>query len=422
MNQTAYVDPLELNLKRLRGGAEITFPASKTELSVVYDSVEIQQSLYEHDLAIIYAKSRHIRWTKTLYPGTPVRITYWGSRTSKHSFYGYVTHVKPKTVRANDMYEIEIYCIATSRDFRDTQQKTWLDKSAPEIVKEVAEGYGYTVVTRPHPYRKPQTIQTGETIWEFFYRLAHRIGYILRVEGSTLYFMPFDEYVLSFAPAAPKLINVSTYNDQEPTRSNRYLAYFHAWGGDTDTHVNRSSDDARVMFIDPLGTKFQGYRRGPKSALKRRKRAAKYQKFKTGAVAFTGADANLLAEGDASSGQTALDGQAVAEGDGYYNPYRPVYVAVNDQALTGWWMIKECTHRVNMRENTYYCDATLTTDSIEQSEFPSASQTPERNLSVEARYGWSPFTNPTPRLRPTSEGFVVGSTQYNTNAARWVSV
>lgn len=403
------------------GSASFKFPLSTFDTWINWKSVEIHQSMGAHDLAVIHARSRYLRWEETLYPGTPVTIKYQGKRTNSGKFYGYVTHVKPTSKIANDEYNLDIYCVASSRDLRDTGQNVWRNKSAPDIAREIAQKFKYKIITKQHPYRKPQTIQSGETYWEFLSRLAKTVGYILRVEGGTMFFLPYDDFLLAYATRAPRLSNTDVQTSSGEWLP-RNVVTMHAWAGDTDTDVDRLSDDSIVTTLSPLGESASSVRRGPKSATRRRRRQAKYAKYRKSIVAHSVQDANILAESDAESAQAAIDAEGVVEGDGYLSPYRPVFVSLRDKSMNDWWLVKGVTHKVDITRGTYHCDITLSTDSVEPSLLPKVSQRRLRGLAQEAALGWSPSTLGEPRLIVTQSGFVRGQTRHNKTSARWVGL
>lgn len=412
------LESLDTELK-YSGNASVKFPLSTFDTAILFRRIEIRQDIHEHDLAIIRARSRFLRWEETLFPGSPVRIRYSGKRTSEDTFYGYVTHVKPITKLHDDNYEVDIYCIASSRDLRRTDQNVWRNKTGPEIASDIARRFNLKIVTRQHPFRKPQTIQSGETYWEFLTRLAKTIGYALRVEGGHLLFLPMTDMVAAHVSLAPRLSNFETKTDSGVVLP-RNLTSMSMWGSDTDTDVDRVSDDSVVVSMSPTGGAGEKSRRGPRSSVARRRRNSRYQKYKTGVVAHRRKDAEILAQSDAAAGSMAIDAEARAEGDGYLKPYRPVFVSTRDKSTNGWWLVKSAVHVIDLAEATYHCDLVLSTDSIEPSRLPSNPRRRFRNLQEEQRLGWSPLTLTKPRLRKTKSGFVRGQTKHNKNSARWV--
>ena len=401
------------------GSASIEFPISILDTWIQFRRVEIRQDVFEHDLAVIRARTRFLKWEETLYPGTPVTIKYEGRRTTESTFYGYVTHVKPVTKMADEHYDVDIYCVAASRDLRRTDQNVWRNRSAPEIAADIARRFKLRVVTKQHPLRRPQTIQSGETYWEFLIRLAKKIGYGLRVESGYLIFLPMEDMVFAYASSAPRLTNTES-RTADGLVIPRNLISMNMWGGDTDTSVDRVSDDSIVVALPPTGGPATRSRRGPRSAVKRNRQNSRYAKFKTGVVAHTRKEAEILAESDAAAGAMAIDAECEVEGDGYLSPYRPVYIKTRDKSMNGWWIVKSAVHRIDMVRNAYTCDLVVSTDSVESGRLPANPLVRFRDISEERRQGWSPSTLKKPKLRQVRSGFVVGQTKHNKNSARWV--
>lgn len=404
---------------RYPGSATVEFPISVFDTWIEYRGLEIRQDLYEHDLAVIRARTRFLRWEETLYPGTPVRIAYEGRRTTEAAFYGYVTHVKPVAKMSNDHYDIDIYCVSSSRDLRKTDQNVWRNRSAPEIAADIARRFKLRLVTKQHPLRRPQTIQSGETYWEFLTRLAKKIGYGIRVESGYLIFLPLEDLVFAYTSLSPRLTNTES-RTKDDLIIPRNLISMNAWASDTDTSVDRVSDDSIVVALPPDGGPVRRARRGPKSSVRRERRNSRYAKYKTSVVAHTRKEAEILAESDAAAGAMSIDAEAEVEGDGYLAPYRPVYVATRDKSMDGWWTVKSAVHKIDMVKHSYTCDLVLSTDSVEPSRMPSNPLIRFRDLAEEKRQGWAPQTLKAPRLRRVKAGFVQGQTKHNKNSARWV--
>lgn len=403
------------------GSADIEFPLSKFDQSIRFRELEIHQDMYEHDLAILRARSKNLDWTTSLYPGTPVKITYRGKRTTGSAFYGYVTHVKPKAKMVNELFEVEIFCVASSRDLRETGQHVWRNKTAPEIAAWIAKRFKYRLVSKQHPFRKPQTMQSGQTYWEFLTRLAKDTGYILRVEGGTMFFLPFEDMVLANVARAPKLMNYERL-DEDGQAIPRNVLSMQVWGGDTDLSPTKDADDALVVSVPPTGGSITPVREGGRSAVRRRRQPSRYVKYRSGTVAHTARDAKVLASSHAAMSQIAIDADAAVEGDGYFAPYRPVYVRMRDKSMNQWWIVKSVKHKINFIDARYQCDLVLSSDSIEPSTLPKPPKRRVRNVREEQRQGWSPSTLREPRLFVTRSGFVVGKTKHGETTARWIGL
>lgn len=405
---------------RSLGEFRVRFPLSTVdpgEVSLMH--LTIQQTAREHDQAILRVRTRRVNWGQTLATGTPIRIFWRGKSTDDNQFLGYVTHVRPFVKAADNRYEFDIVAIAASRDLRVTGKNTWKNKSVPEIVRAIGKEFGYKVVTKSHPLRRPQTVQRGETYWEFLDRLAKRIGYTLRVDRTTIFFLPLEDLVQAGLSRAPRLSTSPTVDDGDWDDAS--IMSFSAWGGAESESGDYSTDTAVVVAVDPATGNVIEESADPGSALKRgRKTKPRYKRYEP-VIAHNRKDAKALAKGRASGGMMAVDAQMHCIGFGSMAPYRPVYLALHEPELTGWWIVKSVTHTIDMADGLYTCDAVVSTDSLTPSAIPARTKKRHRDIKGETLKGWR--LQPTEsRLKTQKKGFVKGKTSDGSNPSRWVAV
>lgn len=409
--------------QRLQGNGsfDVRFPISYLQGGVTYEDLEVRQDIREHDMAIVTIKAQTLQTFDTLASGTPIQITYGSSFIdATETFIGYVTHVVPLQEDGREQYRRQVVAVSASRDFRRTGNDVWRNKTIPEIVQDIGRRFGYRVVTRQHGLRRKQTVQSGMTYWEFMAKLAKRIGYVLRVEGATLVFMPLDQYARGLLSRAPYLTSSTSVNrlGMYPT-----LYSLTAWTGDTSDDDDDTSDAAVVVAVEPLTGRSHSVRAVPRSAVGRRPSvSAKYSKYRNAVVAHTRADARLLAAGIADNGMMAFDARGECLGDAVLAPYRPVYVGNSESELSGWWIVKSATHRLSRKGGTYATDVVLSTDSLAPSSFGKPPTGRYRDVDHELAAGWSPDLIARARLKSTSASFVAGLTRDAQSAARWVAV
>lgn len=328
-----------------------------------YLSLEVHQKVLEHDTATIRIRSVRTSWFNYFQSGTPIRITYWSgwNRNQKQTFVGYVTRVRLVTAGENNHYEREILCVAASRVLRKADQITYSNKTPSEIVTEIGRKFRLDVVTRQDGLRRETSVQSGETYWQFLNRLAKKTGYVLRAEGTTLYFLPLVEYAKRYAAIAPLISDYPTWTTGR--RSDPNVFAIDAWSGDVSQ--DRLADEAVFSAVDPVTGEVAFRSAKPQAAGKRS--AARYQRFlSTGAASHSAYDAQLLAQGAADNGLMAIDASLAVAGDVMLSPYRPVRMNLKDASLSGIWLVKEVTHTVRRGlETEYYCDVTVSTDSID---------------------------------------------------------
>lgn len=412
-----------------KGSFQADFPLSNMGAYKVFAvKAVIHQKIREHDTAVIRLRSKTMNWFEALSTGTPVQISYWNElNKDKYAvFYGYVTHVRLTNNEETNAYEREIVCVAASRDLRQTARATYRNKSAPEIVYEIAKKFNFTVVSKQHPLRRPTVTQNGETYWEFLIKLAKRTGYVLRVEGTTIFFMPLKDMVAAYASRSPYLSDFGNLNNIGSYEQQNVLE-ISSWAGDASDDEDDLTDAAILTAVVPsTGEVFTAEERPGSVTVPRRSSRSQYVKYPSGVVAHTRQDAKLFAKGIADNGMMALDARLLVVGDPYLAPYRTVTLDLKDRPLSGTWIVKEATHTFTRDHgrNKYVTDVVVSTDSIDGIDPRIAGArrgAVARDLGAELSAGFSPDLVGESRLRTVQNGFVMGQTANGYSAGRWVA-
>ena len=410
--------------KHTVGGFRASFPLTPIDKdTVTFKKLEVHQKIREHDTAVIRIASRNLDWFNILGSGTPIKIVYWSSnsRVDKGYFYGYITHVRLITNEDNK-YEREVVCVAASRSLRETSQKTYTNKTAAEIALEIGQMFGFKVIAKQHGLRRSTVSQTGETYWEFMNKLAKRSGYILRTEGTTLYFMPLSDYIKTTIDRSPLL------SDYAYDNTNKYPAptveHVDTWVGDTSDDEDRLSDPAVFVSVSPETGEVNYVRQTPQSVIYRNKSSrSKYDRFMgSKSVAHSREDAEILAKGASENGLMAIDARMTASGNPLLSPYRTVELALKDRTLSGYWIVKEVTHSISRgTDPVYLCNVVVSTDSVTGVRYTPSSRTPKyRNYGTDLVDGFSSNETTKTRLQAIRSGFVVGTSKKNNLSGRWV--
>lgn len=398
-----------------KGGFSVSLPMSRVGAAVDYRSLTLHQEIDRHDLAVVHARSRRAGYFDTMYPGSPVQITYSNQSGGRGVFLGYIAKVEPLETIDGNMYQRNLVCVAASREFRATGQATWRGMTGPEIVQDIGRRLGFKVITKQHGLRRKQVVQGGDTYWETLTKLSKMTGYVLRAEGTTLYFLPLKDMVAAFASVAPVMATTAG------SGSRLAIVEVAASLGNTSDDGDDLADAAVVVSLGPNDKSESVSREVPSSVLRRYKASTPtYEKFSSSMVAHSRADAVLLAKGMADRGMMAYDARVVSRGDPFISPYRPVYLATADRTTRGWWIVKKVEHCITLGE--YTCTSIVSTDEVSSQRAEPPVQR-YRDISQELQQGWSPFTASGSRLRNLSPGFVVGQTyRPDGKIAQWVSV
>lgn len=399
-----------------RGSFQVSFPISSLDAQVDFRSLEVHQEIDKQDVAILQIRSRSVRYFEALYPGSPVQITYQDVFGGVATFLGYISKVSPTETLENQLYKKEIVCVAASREFRATARNTWRSRTAPEIVQDICKKVGFSVVTKQHGLRRKQVVQGGDTYWEVLTKLARMTGYVLRAEGTTLYFLPLKDMVKAFASVAPVAADVTAADNYRVTALEIDTTL-----GNTSDDADDLSDAAVVVSLGPNDKQASSSREVPESAVRRKRlTTSTYEKYNPQVVAHTRQDAQLLAKGMADRGMMAFDGRVFGQGDPNIAPYRPIYVATQNGNVSGYWIVKKVVHRIDRQ--TYTCETTISSDEV-SAQRSAPPKRKFRDLGQELIQGWSPFTPQKSRVQMLDPSFVVGKTfRADGRVARWVAV
>jgi phage protein D len=382
---------------------------------VDYLALTVHQKIREHDTAVLRIRSVRTNWFKYFSSGIPIRITYWSGRNQdeRETFVGYVTRVRLVTTGDDNHYEREILCVAASRVLRKTAQVTYTNKTPAEIVTEIGRKFRLEVVTQQDGLRRETIVQSGETYWQFLNRLSKRTGYVLRVEGTTIYFLPLEKYASRYTSRSPLLSDYPTWTTGR--RSDANVIDIDAWSGDVSR--DRLADEAVFASVNPINGEVTFQSAKPETL--RKKNNPRYRRYlSNGVTAHSAYDAKLLARGAADNGLMAIDASLVVNGNVMLSPYRPVRMNLKDANLSGVWLVKEVTHKIGRTLNVeYVSDVTVSTDSIDGISRRALTRFAPETLDLSRDLINGPAK--LPRLFTQETGFVAGSAASSTSV--WIA-
>lgn len=404
------------------GSYEVSLPKSSFDATeITFKEFTLRQDVMQHDMVRMRWASRQVDKFNTLASGTPIQVQ-WRSQhdDGKGLFVGYITHIKP--IQGSDKYfDFDIYAVAASRSFRATGQDVWKNKTAPEIVSDIAGKFGMRPVVIKHGLRWPQVAQRGRSYWEVMTDLARKIGYGLTVRGTDVMFMPITSFVDAAFDAAPYLSALEAGPDANGSLRIR-VDSVSSVAGTTNEAGGFPNDSAVVTSIDPVKGAVTSSKKSPGSAVKRSKKVSSPFTAYSTAVAHSRADTELLAEGRAQLGLMAIDAEVCCSGTPTLRPYVPVYLEAKGKDLSGWWIVKSADHQIRRDTGAYTCDLVISTDSLGVSAIPPRSQARKRNIGREVSSGIGPTRGSTPRLRELKSSPVIGKTADGVGKWRWEAV
>ncbi len=358
------------------GWFKVTFPKSEITSRITWVSMQMLQDINRHDACTLTFTSFKSSFSDTLNPGTPVTVSY-GSRGRRALFVGTIAKVSPSR-KVDGYFEHTITCVAASRQLRDTARTTWRNKTCPEVVTDIGTRLGFKVVTVQHSLRKATITQAGGSYWNLLTELSKICGYALRVEGTTIYFLPLVNMIKIFRSTAPRFAFSQTKNTSR-------LSQFTPTIGNTSDDPDDIADSATVTAFGPSASEYSDVTEYPSSAVRARKRRlSKFDRSNPHIVAYTKAEARALAKGMADRGQMAFDALLSGSGAPGMAPYHPVWVDSGSSETSGWWITKSARHYIC--NGAYTVEGIVSTDEVSDQYASPPPDVPFRDYNMELSF------------------------------------
>lgn len=417
------LEPRENGKSRRITRYRLEFPTMPS-LQATPSMIDIYQEQYHHDVAVIFFRRTPETLFRDLPTGLPVKITIHQHRTKKE-WVGYVTHTDKK-VQGSLEHPMSIHCVGASYPLKETATRTFTQMTIPEVAGIIAKEFGLQIIADSHPVRFPQLTMAGHSYWEWLVEQAKKIGFSVRVDGTTLYFEKFDRAVGRGSSSAPLLFFNGTYLPPRSRHIDRTLHMFHVLKGDNiETGMVKRATKV-IAGIDPvLGSK-ESNSVAPSAvgdALRSSPADVLFAEYRTDQVAQSASTAAELAKGAASMARFNIPAKVKCIGDLRIGPFVPIQVAGTGEKTDGLWIGQKIRH--NIRQNGEYdIEATILTDGTGQNNAASSRvvSTDQRGtvdvvdaLATGGRLGTRAVSNLSsqgPRITTRDVGF-------NKDRARW---
>ena len=298
-------------------------------------SAYLTHNRYEHQLFTVKFRDWGI-FHDSIEPGTPVIINY--GFTNKQTFYGYVHHLSSdRTVNNNFM---EVTFIGASFLMKQQSQKVYINKTADQIVQEIAQKHGLSYYTVPHDRVWPQLSQSGESDWSFLVKLAKKCGYTLRVHNTELYFQPMLEDFTNQRVSAPRFML------RGPINSDGWSMYsFKPLIGESIPYEDSLKGAVAVSGMDYIND--EPIKNVNQTRNKKTRKLAKpeiFDIFATSVVITDQETARHEAKAAEDRNSFPYRAEAVLMGDPTIRPDMPIFLDGIGDPYTGYWTVLKVTH------------------------------------------------------------------------------
>lgn len=400
---------------------EVTFPDFPSFVTPPHNFRLIQKAGKQDIVEITYPDFTPF-YQKALKTGVMVSIK-WTNGLNTNVWYGYTYDVTP-TYQSSLKKPVVIRAIGASLGLKEMGDKIWVNRTASEIVEEIAKKFKLKAQVTPNKIRFSQQSMLNHTYWEKVKELAHRIGYVVQVSGTDLHFHPLDIMIDKFSSVIPVL-----YHNWEENQVNAILSHtldkFVPMVGDM-TEGAYSKRSKTVTGIDPLTGKSFTASHSPadfKKTLRTSTAAPLFTESLTSTMAASPAMARELAKAQAVLSHYSIHAEGSGQGDPLMAPYRTIEINGTGDFTDGFWVIEDVEHFVT-HDGRYYVDFTCMTDGTGRNKKsptrPSEAGTvPTRNVAFEVSTGG--LKKPT-RTRISAPTTIVNSTSvgYRVAPRRWV--
>jgi phage protein D len=347
----------------------------------------------------------------------------WSNGLNTNTWYGYVYDVSP-THQQSLKKPVMVRAIGSSFGLKNMGNKIWVNRTATEIVEEIAKKFKLKPKITTSKVRFSQQSMVNHTYWEKLKELAHRIGYVVQVDKTELHFHPLDVMIDKFATTIPVLYHNWEENQVVSTLSPT-LDKFIARVGDTTEGVY-SKRDKQVSGVDPVTGKSFSVSHSPsdfKKTLRKNVPDALFTESLTSTITASPSMAREIVKAQAVLSHYSIHAEGSGQGDPLMAPYRTIEINGTGDSTDGFWVIEDVEHFVT-HDGRYYVDFTCMTDGTGNNKGAifrptEAGTVPVRNLAFEA--STEGLSRPTSTRISASTTIVNrGAVGYKVAPRRWV--
>lgn len=325
--------------------------------------VELHQSQYQHDVLIISFRTTGTNWFEDIPTGLPVVFSWTQSGISK-DWYGYVSFVSRTNASQQIEQTMEVHCVGASFPLKERSTQVFTDVTIPEAAQEIAKQFNLNFIGDNHPRRFPQLTIAGHSYWEWLSEQAKRIGFVLRVDGSNLYFRQLDKHVDSHIFSVPVLYTGDAPTLYKTELLERTLDKFVVLRGDYIESADSLRTEKNTGGVDPNTFESFSTSNSPVNVgdkLRTNQSDVLFSEYRSDQVTPTYSDSEMMSEGAANLARLSMPAKVHAQGDPRIEPHYPVYVMGTSSLTDGYWLVKEVVHTFRKFDD-YIAEMTLVTD------------------------------------------------------------
>lgn len=382
----------------------------------------IQEAGKQDILQLVYVYQSPF-YLKALKTGVPV-ILRWRNEKGDGVFHGYVYEVKPLTARGKNR-EVLIKATGATLSAKETANKIWVNKSATQIVEEIAKKLKLKTNITPSNLIFSQQSMINHTYWEKIQELARRTGYLAQVYGTELNFHPIDIMINKAMTKVPIYEFIDAESPRFTELQEHNLDEFKPTVGDLSITGLFARRDKNISSVDPYTAKSTTYTSSP-SAWKHLRTSTKPALFKeslTHTVTSSPAMTRAIADANSKMSSYSIFAEGKGQGDAKVAPYRTIEVKGTGEFTDGYWVITRVEHSVTW-SGKYEIEFTCMTDGVGKNKETAvrpvnASSEPTRDVTFELK---SRISSKSPTTILSSKATMINQTSggFKVTPRRWV--
>lgn len=394
----------------------VTFPDFPT-FNEQAKNFNLVQEMGKQDVIEVKFSYQSPFYAKALKTGT-LMVVDWVNDSLKGKFTGYVYQVEVKTQKTPDR-EVIVKGVGASFSLKETDNKIWLNKSATQIVEEIAKKFKLKAKVTSHKTIFSQQSMVNHTYWEKIQELARRIGYVAQVYGTELHFHPLDIMIDQFSTQAPIMSAEDIELPMYASIYQRKLDSFIPAVGDTTALAMFNKREKTISGIDPLSAKPFSSSSSPNKwkAIRKDTKEPLFKESLSTTISVNQNMAKTLVEGQSKLSKYSVFAEGHGQGDPGIAPYKTIDVRGTGEVTDGYWVITRAEHFVTWY-GKYEVVFECMTDGTGKNKATStrqenASSSPIRNIQFEllskdvSRPTKTSISAPSAMIKQTDSGFKV---------------
>jgi len=350
----------------------------------------------------------------------------WQTGRAKGEFVGHMYSVTTLT-QTTQQRDTVMTCLGTGFNLKEGGAKVWNNKTASEIVTDIAKITKLKPVITPHPVRFSQQALIGHTLWEKIQELGHRVGYVAHIYGVELHFHPIDKMIDAFMTNIPVLSFQDVHYNSGSNLEGQTLDVFKPVSGDIHEGGTNSNKDKVISGIDSTTGKAFSYTASPHQVgknIRHMSSAPLFQEIIPSRVVDSPSEAKAMANAFADLARFSHHAEGQAQGDPRIAPYRTVEISGTGAATDGFWVVKHVTH-TGFMDGRYISEFSCMTDGVGENKtdgnrpLSSPTLSGTRNIPLETVTGIKVKSTPAKLSAPT-QLFSQGNLTYKAFPRKWV--